>query len=757
MSPGWPLVVCGPIARRVEPSGVSVFVACSRPAALRLSVYDATAPRPDRLLADTIEPTRELGRRLHVAVVTTRPATPYPAGALLGYDLGFAPADGGHAEDLSSLGLLSGRDGLGYVDGALPAVVVPPGALERVRIAHGSCRKPHAERRDALATLDGLLAAARDDPTGRPQQLFLTGDQIYADDVEPSVLALAGRVGAAALGWDRPEALPGIADEFAVAPTRRKLVVRRRAGFTGPVTHSHLMSLAEFYGMYLLVWSDVFWPRDGTGRAGPLPIAEVLDHPAWRDPEHVRSLNRARWLARRDRDDVAEFVRGLPRVRRALANVATYMIFDDHDVTDDWNLHREWVRTVHGRPLGRRMVQNALTAYAVFQGWGNEPDRYAPGEAGGRLLAAAGRWRGDADATAEAIAAGVGLPSADPAPPVRWDYAVDTPCYQTIVLDTRTRRGFRAGGTGRAAPALLSEEAREEQLTRRLQERTAEVPVTVVVSAAPVFGHPLVEAWLQLKKLRAIEWLPGAPAAVDREAWSLHPAAYEGLLAALARFRRVLILSGDVHYGFAAAVDYRNARDGRSARFLQLTASPMRNEELRSRLLGGVPTVRQVPAFLGSRVERLVTRVTTPPSLSWLGWPASRRRWGRSRGDPLVLARTLAGLPDRLGEPAWSYTVDFGTQATVPGGAADRGRSAAEHERARLLREQNDWSVMACVVGRNNLGDVEFLPPAGGGPPAFVRQSLWFDKTSIRAGGEPERLPYTVYDLPLDPPDEPAG
>ena len=33
---------------------------------------------------------------------------------------------------------------------------------------------------------------------------------------------------------------------------------------------------------------------------------------------------------------------GVPRVARALANCATYMIFDDHDVTDDWNLNKKW-------------------------------------------------------------------------------------------------------------------------------------------------------------------------------------------------------------------------------------------------------------------------------------------------------------------------------------------------------------------------------------------------------------------------------
>ena len=43
--------------------------------------------------------------------------------------------------------------------------------------------------------------------------------------------------------------------------------------------------------------------------------------------------------------------------------------------------------------------------------------------------------------------------------------------------------------------------------------------------------------------------------------------------------------------------------------------------------------------------------------------------------------------------------------------------------------------------------------------PDLVRQSLWFDKTWIRTGPEPERLPYTVYDLPLAPapPDGQAG
>jgi hypothetical protein len=307
------------------------------------------------------------------------------------------------------------------------------------------------------------------------------------------------------------------------------------------------------------------------------------------------------------------------------------------------------------------------------------------------------------------------------------------------------------------------------QLTGRLAARPREVPVTVLVSAAPVFGHPLIEAKIQLKRIKAIEWYEQGPAAVDREAWSLDPAAFEALLATLVPFRRVVILSGDVHYGFAGSVAYWDRRLGteRRARFIQCTSTPLKNEDLRTRLLGGVPTVVQVPHVLGKRIERLLGRLTRPPSVSFVGWsrdphPRGRRRWKwvgrrRPRRVPYVLPAPLVAAHRTLvSEPEWGYQLDFqadaGVEPLVP------GHSGALHHRALRLRAENRWSFMYCVVGRNNLGDVEFLPGVGGEPglaPDLVRQSLWFDKTSIRSGGEPERLPYTVYDLPLAPP--PAG
>lgn len=70
---------------------------------------------------------------------------------------------------------------------------------------------------------------------------------------------------------------------------------------------------------------------------------------------------------------IENFVEGLPRIQRALAAVPTYMIFDDHDVTDDWNLTWGWEESAYGHPFSQRIIGNALIDYLLCQGWGNAP------------------------------------------------------------------------------------------------------------------------------------------------------------------------------------------------------------------------------------------------------------------------------------------------------------------------------------------------------------------------------------------------
>ncbi|HEX5976360.1 MAG TPA: hypothetical protein VFY68_03735 [Nitrososphaeraceae archaeon] len=46
----------------------------------------------------------------------------------------------------------------------------------------------------------------------------------------------------------------------------------------------------------------------------------------------------------------------MPKIRRVLANVSTYMIGDDHEITDDWNITKEWVENVRTSSYGMQVV-----------------------------------------------------------------------------------------------------------------------------------------------------------------------------------------------------------------------------------------------------------------------------------------------------------------------------------------------------------------------------------------------------------------
>ena len=78
-----------------------------------------------------------------------------------------------------------------------------------------------------------------------------------------------------------------------------------------------------------------------------------------------------------ERERLEQFRSTLPAVRRALANTATYMICDDHEITDDWYFNLAWCERVLQKPLGRAIIRNGLSAYAVFQAWGNTPEQFA--------------------------------------------------------------------------------------------------------------------------------------------------------------------------------------------------------------------------------------------------------------------------------------------------------------------------------------------------------------------------------------------
>ena len=453
-----PLLLAGPILRRVEPTLVCVWVALSESATLKLTLWEgrvnAGSANAHVESAPEHQDLRRIGEHLFVGVVRLKLDAASPKklqpGRSYSYDLTITPS-GSTAQTLASLGLLATgvREGkrveaLGFEDGLLPSFALPPEQITDLRVVFGSCRRVANDHLDAFVYIDDLMRDAAysvADPLKRPHQLFLGGDQIYADDVSPAqmamIIALARElIGSDATGGSR-ERLPvdhirraGVpapagfddygpdvargsagsdpaefllpADAAHFPPGRRYLLSTVDAQMTSIDGRSHLFALGEFAAMYLMVWSNAVWPA-------ALPDAAALITPAWPadriatfvdapfDAAETRGVGEAQspfntytafktaaeegggtveQALARHATQLTTFERGLAKVRRVLANVPTYMIFDDHDLTDDWNLNPIWYDRVMATSLGTATLRNGLVAYALFQDWGNDPERY---------------------------------------------------------------------------------------------------------------------------------------------------------------------------------------------------------------------------------------------------------------------------------------------------------------------------------------------------------------------------------------------
>lgn len=517
-----PLVLAGPIVRRVEPERVCVWLALHESADVALEVFEAGAAGL-RGSGGPI-PTIALAPRLHVALVEAHPVPgsgPFEWGRIYSYDLRVR-SDAGE-QRLRDPGVLgaSGDDGAWrrfVLDGfERPSFCLPARAADALRFVHGSCRKPHGDGVDALRMVAERLNAVAAAPSSRPAALFLTGDQIYADDVHHALRDKLIEMADAFGGGVDPERASlrlAFGDVFE-AGHRRGQFLRNEAGITSTEAKGHLLTVREFYAMYLAVWSDVFWPD------------EAATH-----------------------DDLRPFRRRLSEVRRVFANIATYSVLDDHEVTDDWYLTRAWVERVTGRDLGRRIIRNGLVAYALFQGWGSNPRAFSAGTPGGDLLVAVSSWDpNDAGRTAD-VERAIFVPRGDanlgpvPSSAVKWHWSLEWPEVSVIGLDTRTRRAFE----GKVSPpALMDDEALDEVLgTMDGLADGAMKRVTLVVSAAPVLGVRFLEAAQRLAATLL------SARTVDAEAWSFNAHAFAGLLTRLFLRKRSVVLSGDVHFAYAA-------------------------------------------------------------------------------------------------------------------------------------------------------------------------------------------------------------
>lgn len=551
-----PAVLAGPLLRRLEARRLVLWLVASRPLEARLQLAWDDAQRGLVELALPLGDSRcqrlAVGRHAWLHLIDVRLDETLPVDTFIYYDLHIEEEDGG------TRAIADWAPHLLYPGQARPGFV-RRGRLDH--LLHGSCRKPHHPSKDGLLQADALLAATRSQPAERPALLMLSGDQVYADDVAGPMLVAVHRLierlglygehldGATVSTSEALYAHPAgyyRREDLLPAYTANEELRERFFGgvkkpvFTSANAHNHLVTFAEVLAMYLLVWSPTPWQL----------IAPRMPEL----PEHLATRYRA------EEPLIRAFVADLPQAARALAQLPCLMIFDDHDITDDWNLSARWEQSAYGHPFSRRIVGNALLGYLLCQGWGNCPEAFA-GElpAIRELLATPDRQQRLSAEVQDAVIDR--LLTFD-----HWHYSLPGQPL-LLVLDTRTRR-WRSESYLSRPSGLMDWEALCE-----LQHALLDEPAVVIVSPAPMFGVKLIEIVQRL-----FTWA-GYPLLVDAENWMAHRGAAKVMLNIFRHSRtpaNYVILSGDVHYSFAYEVHIRHRDSG--PRIWQITSSGIKNE-----------------------------------------------------------------------------------------------------------------------------------------------------------------------------------
>jgi hypothetical protein len=302
-----------------------------------------------------------------------------------------------------------------------------------------------------------------------------------------------------------------------------------------------------------------------------------IDYPSAGEIDGVHAADYAEY------SELYELAWRTTHARKVLAHVPSFMIFDDHDVTDDWNGDREWLKIIHSKSdplqLWPATITDALCAYWIYQGWGNvAPEEWS---ADARIQVLERSRRAGRDALPELrrlILSRAVQPTAtngDRTKKLSWNYSLPIRSPRFLVLDLRTDADVN-GTTG------LSRE-RVDWLERNLLQ--AQTPASFIVLPTPyllpdpllfVFRHPDFTATLD-SALSTTEFRRGSD--VEHAAGNAVWDDIKLLLTKLqksANTKTLGIISGDVH--FSCNFDGQLPKSARAPRFVQLISSGLRQQ-----------------------------------------------------------------------------------------------------------------------------------------------------------------------------------
>ena len=268
-----------------------------------------------------------------------------------------------------------------------------------------------------------------------------------------------------------------------------------------------------------------------------------------------------------------------PLIRWLFANVSTSMMWDDHDMSDDWNISYSWLTEMNQRSWWHRRVVGCFASYWIYQHLGNlspaeleENDVYREVRGNQRADEALFAWARKLDETAAGT---------------RWSFCRDFGGTRAIFIDSRAGR-------------VLEEDRRamvDDEEWQWIVDRTEGdfdhllIGTTIPWLLAP--GLDRLEAWDEkvgegvwgARPARVAEQLRRA---VDFDHWAAFGESFarlRDLLIEVAEGKRgkapasIVVLSGDVHHAYLCEVGFPRSANGGAARapIYQAVCSPYRN------------------------------------------------------------------------------------------------------------------------------------------------------------------------------------
>lgn len=305
-----------------------------------------------------------------------------------------------------------------------------------------------------------------------------------------------------------------------------------------------------------------------------------------------------------------------PEIERwFFSNVPSVMIFDDHEMIDDWNISDSWVRVIRQKDWWQGHIIGGLMSYWLYQHLGNLSPQSVRSEG---LVDALSRVDDGEDLLREwAMGAEEFTPVAGS---YRFSFVRDVHRVRLVMIDSRNARVLDPGHRRMAS-------ADEWQWV--VDACTADVDHLLIGTSLPVFvpgGLHDLQVWSEAICDGVWGW-PGRKIGewlrlrADMEDWSAFVGSFDEFVDMLqelgAKSRpdapaTISVLAGDIHFSFAAEVTFPAGRE-MSARVHQLVSSPIRNAlkppESTAMRLGASHFALYVGRFLRRAAGRKRTRV----------------------------------------------------------------------------------------------------------------------------------------------------